>query len=56
MQVLKPRYDPASPAEHSATAVVENLFLLMGKELRPITEAHAGIDGFNIDTSHACHD
>jgi translation elongation factor EF-G len=37
-----PRYDPHTQGEHSTTTIVEQLYLLMGKELVPVPEAKAG--------------
>lgn len=42
LHVYGPKYDPAKPDKHISTIVVENLFLIMGRELVALQEVPAG--------------
>ncbi|ONH68725.1 Ribosome assembly protein 1 [Cyberlindnera fabianii] len=42
LTVLEPKYDPTEPTKHIQTAVISELYLLMGKELVPLDEVPSG--------------
>lgn len=42
LNVLGPKYDPKNPTEHITTIVIEDLYLLMGRELLAIDQVPAG--------------
>ncbi|CCK70809.1 GTPase RIA1 KNAG_0F01410 [Huiozyma naganishii CBS 8797] len=42
ISVLGPKYDPSKPNEHIQTAVINSLYLFMGKELVPLDVCPAG--------------
>ncbi|CAG8449795.1 15490_t:CDS:10 [Acaulospora morrowiae] len=42
LYVLGPKYDPAFPDKHCTEVTIENLYLMMGRELEPLEEVPAG--------------
>ncbi|CAG8470536.1 6222_t:CDS:10 [Acaulospora colombiana] len=42
LYALGPRYDPAFPEQHCTEVVIENLYLMMGRELELLKEVPAG--------------
>ncbi|KAI8819560.1 uncharacterized protein EV422DRAFT_97212 [Fimicolochytrium jonesii] len=42
IHVLGPKYNPADPTRHRTEITVQNLYLMMGRELQPLTSVPAG--------------